>query len=172
MIIQCPACDARYRIDPTRTEKTHVRVKCPKCGAGFELALPEDRAAEDQDLRPLILVIDDAKFFRDVIADILAPLDCRLQLAGSGEEGLRLVRQLRPALVILDLKLPAMSGHELISALRADKGLAGTKILAMSSVFRQDDEVHKILLAGADDFLNKSFTPEQLLNRVRRLLAT
>lgn len=172
MIIQCPACHARYRIDVTRTDKPRVRVKCPKCAEGFEVAVPHDQPSEAPDPRPLILVVDDAKFFREVIADILAPLDCRLQLAGSGEEGLELVRQLRPALVILDLKLPGMSGHELIGALRADTSLAGIRILAMSSVFRQDDEVHKILLAGADEFLNKSFTPEHLLNRVRRLLAT
>jgi predicted Zn finger-like uncharacterized protein len=172
MIIRCPACQARYRIDETKTNKSVARIKCPKCAHAFEIAVA---GAADQNLpapaAPSIVVVDDAKFFREVLADILAALECPLHLAASGEEGLALVRQIRPALVILDLKLPGMSGLELIQTLRSDQRLKGLKILAMSSVFRQDNEVHKILLAGADDFLNKSFKPEHLLSRIGRLLA-
>jgi predicted Zn finger-like uncharacterized protein len=166
MIIQCPACKARYRIDAGATDKPVVRVKCPKCSHGFEVKLASPATAGSRS----IVVVDDARFFRDVIADILAPLDCPLQLAGTGEEGLKLIRELRPKLVILDLKLPGMNGFELIKEIRADHSLAGIKILAMSSVYRQDDEVHKVILAGADEFLNKSFKPEHLLGRVRQLL--
>lgn len=173
MIIQCPACQSRYRIDESKTNKRFARVKCPKCAHGFDVAVPGGDVQRQDEFDPnSIVVVDDGKFFREVIADILAPLECRLQLAASGEEGLALVRQIRPALVILDLKLPGMSGHELITTLRADSSLAGIKILAMSSVFRQAEEVHKIILAGADDFLNKSFKPEHLLNRVNQLLAS
>jgi len=119
-----------------------------------------------------IVVVDDARFFREVIADILAPLKYSLHLAASGEEGLPLLRQLRPALVILDLKLPGMSGLELIRMIRADASLSGIKILAMSSVYRREDEVHKIILAGADEFLNKSFKSEHLLSRVKQMMSS
>jgi len=172
MIIQCPACQSRYRIDESKTSKRVARVKCPKCAHGFEVGVPGGEVQHGGFDRRSIVVVDDARFFREVIAEILAPLEFRLQLAATGEEGLALVRQTRPALVILDLKLPGMSGHELITTLRADSSLVGIKILAMSSVFRQDDEVHKIILAGADDFLNKSFKPEHLLSRVTQLLSS
>jgi len=170
MIIQCPACQSRYRIDESKTNKRVARVKCPKCAHGFEVGVPGGEVQQGGFDRRSIVVVDDAKFFREVIAEILAPLECRLQLAATGEEGLTLVRQIRPELVILDLKLPGMSGLDLIMTLRADSSLAGIKILAMSSVFRQDDEVRKIILAGADDFLNKSFKPDHLLSRVTQLL--
>jgi len=173
MIIRCPACQARYRIDETKANKSVARIKCPKCAHAFEVAVAG--AAEQNSpapAAPSIVVVDDARFFREVLADILAALECPLHLAASGEEGLALVRQIRPALVILDLKLPGMGGLELIQALRSDQQMKGLKILAMSSVFRQDNEVHKILLAGADDFLNKSFKPEHLLSRIESLLAS
>jgi predicted Zn finger-like uncharacterized protein len=171
MIIQCPSCQARYRIDAGTTNKPVVRIKCPKCSHGFEVQVVHQKVAVAAESRSIV-VVDDARFFLEVIADILAPLDYQLQLAGTGEDGLKLIRQVKPALVILDLKLPGMNGFELIKAIRADPDLSGSKILAMSSVYRQDDEVRKIILAGADEFLNKSFKPEQLLARVGLLLGS
>jgi predicted Zn finger-like uncharacterized protein len=171
MIIQCPACKARYRIDERSTDKRVVRVKCPKCSHGFEVNI-DLPVAETSVKSRSIVVVDDARFFREVLVDILAPLEIPLQLAGTGEDGLKLIRDVNPVLVILDLKLPGMSGYELIKEIRADRSLAGIKILAMSSVYRQDDEVHKIILAGADEFLNKSFKPAHLLARVGQLLGS
>ncbi|GAB4172034.1 MAG: hypothetical protein Tsb0017_20420 [Geothermobacteraceae bacterium] len=164
MVICCPACEARYRIDPSGVKKQVARVRCPKCGHGFEVSLTAGRQ------RPLVLIVDDANFFRQVVLDILQPLNLDLIKAGDGEEALRLIRTERPDLVILDLKLPGMDGHRLIEEVRADPEIAGIRLLAMSSVFRSEEEARKVMAAGADDFLNKSFRPEHLLARVQALL--
>ncbi|RME40217.1 MAG: response regulator [Deltaproteobacteria bacterium] len=163
MVISCPECQARYRIDPSGVKKKVARVRCPKCGCGFEVNLARRE-------RPLVLIVDDANFFRQVVLDILSPLDLDIIKAGDGDEALRLIRQEHPDLVILDLKLPGRDGHSLIREIRADPAIAGIRLLAMSSVFRSEDEVRRVMAAGADDFLNKSFRPEQLLARVRTLL--
>lgn len=168
MIIQCPACQSRYRVKSGQVPKPVVRVKCPGCGHGFEVALKQD---EPPALNPrTVLVVDDARFFREVILDILAPLGLNLLTAADGEEALEVLHRERPALVLLDLRLPGLDGYGLIRAMRADAKLGGIRILAMSSVYRQDDEVRKILLAGADEFLNKSFSPAQLQARIQKLL--
>lgn len=183
MILQCPACKSRYRIDESQTDKAVVRVKCPKCSHGFEVeivaepaasssaALATDSATASSPTSGGIVIVDDAKFFRELIVDILQPLTLPLQLAGSAEEGFPLIGRQRPQLVILDLKLPGKSGYDLIRQIRAEAALAGIKILAMSSLLRQDEEIFKVLQAGADDFLNKSFKPEHLLRRVEQLLS-
>lgn len=164
MIIQCPQCAARYRIDPSKSLKRVARVKCPKCTTLFdvELPLPGDS--------PRILVVDDSSFFRELILDVLRPLKAEILTAGDGNEALRAIRERRPALVILDLNLPGMSGYDLIRAVRSDAALEEIRLLAMSGVFRKESEVLDVKQAGANDFISKSFKPEQLLERVNRLL--
>ncbi|TYO98818.1 two-component system chemotaxis response regulator CheY [Geothermobacter ehrlichii] len=163
MVIECPSCRARYRIDPSGIDKKVARVRCPKCGHGFEIDLAGPA-------RPKILIVDDARFFREVVLDILSQLAVTILKAGDGDEALDLIRGERPDLVILDLKLPGKDGYQLVREVRADPALASTKLLAMSSVYRGEDEIRRIMQIGADDFLNKSFRPEQLLLRVRKLL--
>jgi len=172
MIIQCPACQSRYRIRDGAETRMVARVKCPGCAHAFEARLADSAPpSAPAPLEPkTVLVVDDARFFREVILDILSPLGLRLLAAADGEEALVLLSRERPALVLLDLRLPGLDGYGLIRAIRADASLAGIRILAMSSVFREEDEVRKILLAGADEFLNKSFSPAQLQARVEKLL--
>jgi len=178
MIIQCPHCSSRYRIDASKATREVARVKCPKCQAGFEISLkgrppaaPEEGAGGRGDSsRSKVVVVDDARFFREVVLDILRPLDIDIFKAGDGVEALEVIRRETPDLVILDLKLPRMDGYQLIRAIRSDADISHTRLLAMSSVFRSDEEVRRVTQAGADDFLNKSFRPEHLLQRVNRLL--
>jgi len=176
MIIQCPSCSARYRIDSSQASRKVARVKCPKCEAAFQISLngqrdPQAPAAKIcGKRRSKVVVVDDARFFREIVLDILQPLDAEIFKAGDGQEALQIIRRERPDLVILDLKLPKMDGYQLIRQIRTDPTIKNTRLLAMSSVYRGDEDVRKVALAGADDFLNKSFRPEHLLLRVNRLL--
>jgi predicted Zn finger-like uncharacterized protein len=174
MIIQCPSCAARYRVDIAQTDKAVARVKCPKCRAAFEVSMKPAASTPTAKapVGPVILVVDDARFFRDVMLDILQPLQGEILTAADGEEALQIIRRSRPQLVILDLKLPKFDGYQLIRAVRSDPALANVKLLAMSGVYREKEEMHRVLLAGADDFLNKSFKPEHLLDKIKRMLNT
>lgn len=115
-------------------------------------------------------MVDDSAFFRELILDVLRPLKRDILMAGDGREALQAIRENRPSLVILDLNLPGMNGYELIRAVRSDSDLKDIRLLAMSGVFRKENEVRDVKQAGADDFVSKSFKPEQLLQRVNRLL--
>lgn len=185
MTIQCPECGARYRIDPSRVSKSVARVKCPQCAAVFEVNLRNAQAeppaaapapagaGEASAVSPSagVLIVDDSKFFRELVADVLKPLQLHLFMAGDGDEALQIIRQKRPALVILDLNLPGMSGYELIRQVRTDPSFGGLRLLAMSGVFRKETDAAEVQAAGADDFVSKSFKPEQLQVRVMKLLA-
>jgi len=175
MKIQCPGCAARYRIDTAHVAKSVARVKCPQCGQVFEVQLP---AAEGPEPQPAevggavdVLVVDDSKFFRELLVDVLTPLQLKSLLAADGAAALQIIRQRRPTLVILDLNLPGMSGYELIRAVRSDPSLSAVRLLAMSGVYRQEADAVEVKAAGADDFMSKSFKPEQLQFRVKKLLS-
>lgn len=118
-----------------------------------------------------VLVVDDSRFFRELIVDMLKPLSLSTLTAANGAEAMAVIRREHPALVILDLNLSAeKSGTDLVRDIRADRSLDGIRLLAMSGVFRKKADVAEVEMAGADDFISKSFTPEQLQTRVINLL--
>lgn len=196
MKIQCPECESSYRIDPSRLKPgvASFKARCTRCNAVFRVAIPPQeqpaqpvapaapsrptpvvpspaaKAAPAGCVGKRVLVVDDSKFFRELIVDVLKPLELEFQLAGDGVEALECLRQGVFDLVLLDLNLPLMNGYELIAAVRSDAGLKNTHLLAMSGVFRKETDVARVVQAGADDFINKSFKPEQLQERVRKLL--
>lgn len=174
MIIQCPACQARYQIDPERTSKRVARVKCPKCADVFQVTLkPEEPGGESSATpagAPRVLVVDDSRFFRELILDVLRPMALTFLTAADGIEALQIIRRDRPELVMLDLNLPGKNGYELIREVKAEEALKNIRLLAMSGVYRKETDVSEVRHAGADDFINKSFKPEQLRERVAALL--
>ncbi len=170
MIITCPDCGARYRIDPSRTSKKTARIKCPKCTRVFEVSLEEGASPSSEKTKETVLVVDDAKFFRELIVDVLKPLPIEVQAAADGAEALAFIRRERPALVILDLNLPDRNGYDLIREIRADAAIGDIRLLAMSGVFRKETDVAEVTRAGADGFINKSFKPNQLQQRVKEML--
>ncbi|WP_435258013.1 diguanylate cyclase [Thioclava sp. FR2] len=116
-----------------------------------------------------ILVIDDVATNRIVLKAKLSAARYQPLLASSGSEGMRLARTDRPDLILMDLRLPDMSGIELCAAFRQDPTTATTPIIAMTSSDKLHDRL-KAMDAGADDVFTKSSTDAFLLARVRNLL--
>ncbi len=92
-------------------------------------------------------------------------------LARDGDEALAMVREHRPHLVLLDVMMPRKSGFEVCQAVRADEALAGVKILMLTAKGRDTDVAHG-LGVGADGYMTKPFSTQELAARVRAMLAT
>lgn len=88
----------------------------------------------------------------------------------DGEEALSLLATFRPHLVLLDVMLPRRSGLELCGLIRRDASHAGTRVLMLTAK-GGDREVERGLAAGADDYMTKPFSTQELVSRVRALLA-
>jgi two-component system sensor histidine kinase/response regulator len=111
------------------------------------------------DETPLVLVIDDEEAMRDACSQILLKAGYRVETAKDGETGIRLIKSLRPALVIVDLKMPGMSGFEILESLPAiDPLIVAVVITGYATV----DSAVEAMKKGAHDFLPKPFTPEAL----------
>lgn len=114
-----------------------------------------------------LLIIEDDKAIHKALKELFEGEGFLLSFATDGAAGLAAFRASAPALVLLDLKLPQMSGREVCSEIR--KTSPAVPILILSAT---TDEVDKILLLeiGADDYITKPFSPKELLARVRMTL--
>jgi DNA-binding NarL/FixJ family response regulator len=116
-----------------------------------------------------VLVVDDEPKFRSLVTTLLAGVGLECREAGSGGEAVALANQERPALIILDVRLPDMSGLEICQQLREQFG-EQLPILLVSGVKKDALDRSAGLLRGADDYVVKPFDPDEFLARVRRLL--
>src|SRR5947209_446941 len=114
-----------------------------------------------------VLVIDDDENLRDTIGLMLEKEGFRALLVGDGRTGIDQALTVRPNLILVDLRMPGMSGVEVCKQLRA----AGvqTPLIVLSAI---GDELDKVLLLeiGADDYVVKPFGTRELLARIRALL--
>jgi DNA-binding response OmpR family regulator len=114
-----------------------------------------------------ILVIDDDENLRDTIGLMLEKEGFRAVLIGDGKTGLQEALTIKPGLILVDLRMPGLTGVEVCKRLRA-AGMQ-TPLIVLSAI---GDEVDKVLLLeiGADDYIVKPFGTRELLARIRALL--
>ncbi len=172
MIIQCPECKSRYRTRVLATGQSPLQIKCPQCSHQFivsaETPHPDSQSADEG--LPNILLVDDARFFRELLSDLLADYKANLLTADNAEDTWVLLHQQRVDLLIVDINLPDRNGLDLIKDIRADADLKALRVLAISGVYRKDDDALAAIRAGADDFISKSFKPHELSERIDKLL--
>jgi CheY-like chemotaxis protein/anti-sigma regulatory factor (Ser/Thr protein kinase) len=119
--------------------------------------------------RRALLVVDDRAENRAVLRDLIAPIGFEVVEAEDGEQALRLARERRPALIVMDVAMPGMDGYEVTRRLRQDPELSGVVIIA-SSASVAEAEVQKSKAAGCDDFLPKPVHMDALLAQIARYL--
>lgn len=128
-----------------------------------------DTAPRETDSRPAsILVVDDTPHNVRLLEAILAPRGYRVLQATSGAAALELVAREQPDLVLLDIVMPGLDGHEVCRRLRADPA---TRLLPVVMVTASGEEQKVTALeSGADDFITKPVNQPELLARVKSLL--
>lgn len=115
---------------------------------------------------PLILVVEDEREIADILEKFLRQRGFRTEWARDGEEALRLFRQVRPDLVLLDLLLPKLVGLEVMKAIRRD---GETPVIMLTARSEEIDKVLGLEL-GADDYITKPFRPLEVVARINAVL--
>jgi two-component system phosphate regulon response regulator PhoB len=116
-----------------------------------------------------ILVIEDDPDIQTVLDFNLRDKGHKVTVAGRAGDGLRLARELKPDLVLLDLMLPDSPGTEVCRAIKADKELKATQVMMLTAKGEEIDRVVGFEL-GADDYVVKPFSVRELLLRVQAVL--
>jgi two-component system phosphate regulon response regulator PhoB len=116
-----------------------------------------------------LLVIEDEPDVREVVSHNLTASGYEVSVAADGTEGLKMARELRPDLVLLDMMLPDISGTEVCRTLKGDPDLRTIPVMVVSALGEEIDRVVALEL-GADDYVTKPFSVRELVLRVRALL--
>ena len=114
-----------------------------------------------------VLIIEDSRSMQRAIQRLFAAESFEVQVASDGTSALESFRQKIPTAVILDLKLPGISGRDLC---REFKSLAPVVPIVVVSANSDIDDKVLLLELGADDYVTKPFSPKELLARVRRAI--
>jgi two-component system, OmpR family, phosphate regulon response regulator PhoB len=116
-----------------------------------------------------LLIIEDEDDIRNVLEYNLSEKGHKVSTAASGAEGLRLAREKKPDLVLLDLMLPDLHGTEVCKAIRAETSLADTKVIILTAKGEEIDRVVGFEI-GADDYVVKPFSVRELVLRIDAIL--
>ncbi len=116
-----------------------------------------------------LLVIEDEKDIQEVLAYNLEQAGHKVLLASRGAEGLRLAKEKRPDVVLLDLMLPDISGTDVCRQLKADAATRDAKVIMLTAKGEEIDRVVGFEL-GADDYVVKPFSVRELVLRLQAVL--
>ena len=177
MIVQCPKCGKRYRLEEEKLGEEGLAVRCTKCQEVFKVhpgasgernTSPQEKGSVSED--PRVMICDDAPFFRTMLTDIFTAENFVVKAVGTGKDLLDGMESFKPDIIILDLQLPDMNGFEIVKTIRKGTIQPDIKILAMSAVYTDSSDVMDLQELGANDYIGKKFKPEHLLKRVNRLI--
>lgn len=116
-----------------------------------------------------VLVVDDEPDITALVAYHLAKAGFRVSTAATGLDALRAVREESPSMIVLDRMLPGMSGDEVLATLRNDQSTHEIPVLMLTARREEADRVRGLAL-GADDYLTKPFSTQELVLRVGAIL--
>jgi CheY-like chemotaxis protein len=117
-----------------------------------------------------ILIAEDERDIRELIAFTLQFAGHEVVTTSNGEEALQAVRAHKPQLVLLDVRMPRLSGYEVCKEIKADPQTKAIPVIFLSAK-GQEAEIRDGYDAGADQYLLKPFSPDQLIEQVNKLLS-
>jgi DNA-binding response OmpR family regulator len=117
-----------------------------------------------------ILIAEDEPDIRELVAFTLRFGGYEVVTATNGEEAVNLARQENPDLILLDVRMPRMTGYDACREIKADPNLKMTPVVFLSAK-GQESEIQAGIESGAEEYLLKPFAPDQLTRRVQAILA-
>ena len=116
-----------------------------------------------------ILIAEDERDIRDLVAFTLRFAGHEVFAASNGEEAVEMAPQVNPDLVLMDVRMPRMTGYEACRMLKSNPDLKDIPVVFLSAK-GQESEIQQGFDAGAEEYLLKPFAPDQLTNRVKVIL--
>ena len=120
-------------------------------------------------MKQRILIVEDQEDNRRILRDLLSKAGFELLEATTGQEGVRLAEVNRPDLILMDVQMPVLDGHEATRRIKAQPELRKIPIIVITSYAMSGDDA-KAKAAGADAYVAKPFSPRALLTTIRQFL--
>jgi CheY-like chemotaxis protein len=126
--------------------------------------------------QPLLLVVDDDPEIRSILSVKLEKSGMRVILSENGQDAIDKARQERPNLIVMDVRMPVMSGTEAVSIIKSDPQLKGIKVVFLSN-FGEEEEINSWLDQkyardlGAMDYMKKTDDLDAIVKKIKELLS-
>jgi len=117
-----------------------------------------------------IVIAEDERDIRDLVAFTLRFAGHEVATASNGEEAVELAEKENPDLILLDVRMPRMTGYDACRVIKTKPALVDTPVVFLSAK-GQEAEIETGLDAGAEEYLLKPFAPDELTSRVSEILA-
>ena len=117
-----------------------------------------------------ILIAEDERDIRDLVAFTLRFAGHEVIAATNGEEAVELAPKINPDLILMDVRMPRMTGYEACKIMKTMPGIKNVPVVFLTAR-GQESEIQQGLGAGAEEYLLKPFAPDQLTERVKAILA-
>ncbi|OGY60505.1 MAG: hypothetical protein A3I33_02680 [Candidatus Colwellbacteria bacterium RIFCSPLOWO2_02_FULL_45_11] len=118
-----------------------------------------------------VLVIEDDVFLAQLLTNRIAKVGAVVLRAVDGEEGIKMIKENRPDLVLLDLILPKKSGFELLEDMRSDPSTQGIPVIIVSNLGQESDVVRGKELGAVEYFVKAKTSIDGLVERVKAILS-
>ena len=122
-------------------------------------------------MKQKILVVEDNGDIRENTTELLELSDYCVCTANNGKEGLDMALQQTPDLILCDIKMPVMNGYNLLEHIRKSPSLKNSRFVFFTASCEKK-EIEMGMRMGADDYLVKPFTEEELLGKLKKLLGS
>jgi predicted Zn finger-like uncharacterized protein len=177
MIIICPQCTTKYKVDEARISGDILKLRCSKCGQIFLLKKKAVPGPAKEELPVIaagrkILIAHPSSSMREMMGELLREAGFFPLFAKNGVEAISIMEDTHPDVVIVDVALPDIFGFEFPELIRKDKRLESIKVILVASIY--DKTRYKRIpqsLYGADDFIEKHHIRDSLAAKINRLLS-
>ena len=136
MIVKCPSCTTRFRLDREKLAGKRVTLRCARCRTPFTAELPHAPAAEPKN-KIRVMIAHSDKELCDTIRDIIENAGFEGVLQHDGEQALAAMDALRPRVAVVDVALQGLYAFEVVDKVRRRPGLENVKIILLSSVYNR-----------------------------------
>lgn len=120
----------------------------------------------EENTKPLILIVDDVSRNLKLLASILYEKEYEIAMADSGKEALRILEEISPDLILLDIMMPGMDGYEVCGELKKNERTASIPVIFLTAK-HENENIIKGFECGAADYVTKPFNSKELLSRVK-----
>ncbi|MBI1920221.1 MAG: zinc-ribbon domain-containing protein [Geobacter sp.] len=186
MIVGCPKCKTRYRVDDDKVGEEGIRLRCSKCTVVFRVmrkvpppAAPLEAPAvasapvvAPAGKRITVLLANESQAFCDAVTKVLVKEPFVVTAYTDGVSAYAAIKETKPNVILLDVALPGMYGFEIADAIKRDPATAAVKVILIASIY--DKTRYKRSpgsLYGADDYIEKHHIPDQLATKIYSLVA-
>ena len=172
MIVSCPDCSARLRLDPARLAGKRLTLRCARCRKIFKVEVPAVAAPrEDRPEALRVLIAHSDRDLCQAVLEILSREGLEGRVCSDGHQALEALQTAPAQVAVIDVALPGLLAFELIDQARRVPSLKDLRIILLSSVYNKT--AYKRTpnsLYGADDYIEKHHIPDDLVPKIHRLV--